>query len=181
MNLIGLTLLTALWAADHAYEELGEEPIVAAVAYTGNTPPDGNFECEELADSDIEEELCEAEILVREAADQGARIVVLSEGSFEIEEPERLPRKGRLPDPELSPISRLTPDCVVFILLYESPVKHFLRDSRHSVKREGSREEGWASVFPGELSVLWRWFSPDRRKHENEKDPFIRRSTTHEG
>ena len=127
MTLLGLSLLTALWAADHA-DETEEEPVVAAVAYTGNTPPDGNFECEELADTDIEEELCEVEILVREAADQGARIVVLSEGSFEIEDPEGLPRKGRLPDPELSPIlsamSNLAAELQLFLLVPIHTVDH---------------------------------------------------------
>jgi len=120
MTLLGLSLLTALWAADHAYdaEDANDEAVVAAVAYTGNTPPDGNFECEELASTDIEEELCEVEILVREAADQGARIVVLSEGSFEIEDPEGLPRKGRLPDPELSPILAAMSNLAAELQLY---------------------------------------------------------------
>jgi len=103
MTLLGLSLVAALWAADHAYDT-GTEPIVAAVSYTGNTPPDGNFDCEELASTDIEEELCEVEVLVREAASRDARIVVLSEGSFEIEDAEGLPSMGRVPDADRSPI-----------------------------------------------------------------------------
>lgn len=119
MTLFGLSLVAALWAADDAYET--SDPLVAAIAYTGNTAPDGSFECEENAATDIEEELCEVEVLVRDAAEQGAVLIVVSEGAFETEDPEALPRRGRLPDPERSPIlagmSNLAAELGVYLLV----------------------------------------------------------------
>ncbi|MCR9159508.1 MAG: carbon-nitrogen hydrolase family protein [Nannocystaceae bacterium] len=119
MTLFGLSLVAALWAADDAYDT--SDPIVAAIAYTGNTAPDGSFECEEMANSDIEEELCEVEVLVRDAADQGAVLITVSEGAFETEEPEALPRRGRVPDPEHAPVlagmSNLAAELGIYLLV----------------------------------------------------------------
>ncbi len=103
MTLLGLSLVSALVAAD-AMQEAGDEPLVAAISYTGNTAPDGSVECEELANDDLEEEVCEAEVLVRDAADRDAQIIVLSEGSFETDSAEAMPLIGRTPDPEAAPI-----------------------------------------------------------------------------
>lgn len=102
MTLFGLSLVAALWAAGDAYET--SDPIVAAIAYTGNTAPDGSYACEEAATTDLEEEVCEVEALVRDASDQGAVLIVVSEGAFETEDPEALPRRGHRPDPERSSV-----------------------------------------------------------------------------
>ncbi len=103
MMLFGLSLASALLSAN-ALQDAETEPLVAAISYTGNTAPDGSVDCEEIAADDLEEEVCESEVLVRDAADRGAKIIVLSEGAFEIENPEALPRVGRVPDPDRAPI-----------------------------------------------------------------------------
>jgi len=102
MTLFGFSLLTALVAADDAYDST-PDPVVAAIAYTGRTPPDGSLDCAEVASGDLDQELCEVESLVRSAAEQGAQLIVLSEGSFELEVPEALPREGGVPDAEGAP------------------------------------------------------------------------------
>lgn len=119
MTLFGLSLVVALWAADDAYA--GNDPIVAAIAYTGNTPQDGDFECEEAATNELEEQLCTVELLVRAAAGEGAGLIVVSEGAFDTEDPEALPRRGRRPDPLRSPIlagmSSLAMELRVYLLV----------------------------------------------------------------
>ena len=84
MTLFGFSLLTALLAAEDAYEAT-PEPVVAAVAYTGNPASDAGLDCVDLAtdESDVDQELCEVEVLVRSAVDQGAQLIVVSEGAFE--------------------------------------------------------------------------------------------------
>ncbi len=120
MTLFGISLLAALLAADDAYDAAAE-PIVAAIAYTGNTPPDGNLDCEELANDDFDEELCEVEALVRSVADQGAQLIVVSEGAFEVEVPEPLPKLGRVPNAEYAPglwsMSNLAADLQIFLVV----------------------------------------------------------------
>ncbi len=128
MTLFGLSLVAALWAADDAYDT--SDPIVAAIAYTGNTAPDGSLDCEEAATTDLEEELCEVEVLVRDAADQGAVLIVVSEGAFEKEEPEAMPRRGRTPDPELAPVLTAMSDLAAELGVY-------LIVPMHTVSTEG--------------------------------------------
>ncbi len=120
MTLFGISLLAALLAADEAYDT-SAEPIVAAISYTGNTPPDGNLDCEELANDDFDEELCEVEALVRSAVEQGAQLVVISEGAFELDVPEALPSMGRIPHgddaPALWSMSTLAADLQIFLVV----------------------------------------------------------------
>jgi len=118
MTLFGFSLVSALLAADHAYG-VEPEPIVAAIAYTGNTPPDALNDCETSAASIIDEETCEVAALVRDAASRGAQLIVVSESAFETESAEALPRQGRLPDPKSAPVlssmSNLASDLEVYL------------------------------------------------------------------
>lgn len=103
ITLLGISALVAL---DPALGAAPSERRVAAINYTGNTAPDGDTDCEDQGLADVEEEVCEVEALIREAAGEGALVIVVNEGAIEAEMPELLPKRGGTPDPDGAPILR---------------------------------------------------------------------------
>lgn len=103
MTLLDISLVAALLASPGS--DSGEkQPVVAAIAYTGNAPPDADDDCDMFTDYTLDRETCEVEALVRDAALRGAQILVVSEGAFETESAESLPKKGRRPDAKTAPV-----------------------------------------------------------------------------